>query len=172
MAASSHADQSPDTKKLAAGDSVLQEPAERLCRYVGSVSEPPITPEAVKGITQAVRLLRELLTFAVPSGPELPRSALEAGRDALAKLESLQYAEKIFLQAGEHSRGRAVKRRHVAAKALKTKQENPRLRRLELARQFCSCGRKGHTNDCAKRLYRDMKRLKALIRRILASYPA
>jgi hypothetical protein len=81
-------------------------------------------------------------------------------------------AEKAFLAAGEHPKGRPVVRRHVAAKALEAKLANPRLKRRELAQKFCPCGKKNHTEECAERLRRDMQRLNVLIRQILRDYPA
>ena len=149
---------------------------EAVNRLTGAVclssEERPITAETVGRVQRAVRLLGELLTYAAPAGPDLPREELEAGRDALAKLQSPEYAEQIFLGAGEHRRGRPVKRRQVAAMALEAKQRNPNLPRLELAQQFCPCGKARHDSDCVERLRRDIQRLNALIRRILRDYPA
>jgi hypothetical protein len=155
------------------GESVLLEPIRRIRQYAAArLAEGPITPEAVSRIEEAVRRLRTLLTYAVAPGPDLARQVLEAGRDALARSESPEVAERAFLAAGEHPKGRPVARRHVAAKALEAKLANPRLKRRELAQQFCPCGNGRHTQTCAERLRRDVKRLKALIRRILADYPA
>ena len=132
----------------------------------------PIQPETLERLRQAVRLLDQLHTFALPAGPELPRESLEAGRDAIARLQSPEIAQEIFEIAGEHRRGRPVTRRHVAAAALEAKQQNPSLTRLELAQKFCPCGKARHNAECAERLRRDMQRLNALIRRILRDYPA
>jgi len=173
MAAPSQSDPPSDPAKLGTGERVLLEPTRRVCACItASVTQRPITPEALKRAEQAIRRLRELFTFGIPAGPDLPREELEAGRDALAKLQSPAYAYKIFLAAGEHRRGRPVKRRHVAAKALEAKQQNPRLTRFELAQQFCPCGKARHNTQCVERLRRDMQRLSALIRRILGDYPA
>lgn len=162
----------PDTETLSAGESVLLEPTRRVCQYVARLAEQSITPDTVSRMGNAVRALRTLLTYGVAPGPDLPREALEAGRNELANRESPEIAEKAFYGAGEYSQGHPVTRRHVTAKALEAKLANPRLTRVDLARQFCPCGKTHHNHDCAERLRRNLKRLKALIRRILADYPA
>jgi hypothetical protein len=160
-----------ETETLSAGESVLLEPTRRVCQYVARLAEQPITPDTVSRMGNAVRALRTLLTYGIAPGPDLPREVLETGRNELANRESPEIAEKAFLAAGELAKGRPVMRRHVAAKALEAKLANPHLKRRELARQFCPCG-KTHTQQCANRLRRDMQRLNALIRQILRGYPA
>jgi len=173
MATASKSDRPSGQVKLKAGERVLSEPARRLCACItASITERPIQPEGLKRAEQAIQLLRKLFTFATPAGPELPREALEAGRGALANLQTPEYAEDIFLKAGEYRRGRPAKRRHVAAAALEAKQDNPSLKRLQLAQQFCPCGKPRHNAACAERLRRDMQRLNELIRCILRDYPA
>jgi hypothetical protein len=157
--------------KLKPGESVVLEPAKRLLRAI-ALRERPIRAETVARVQQAIRLLRQLFTYAASAGPDLPRRELEAGMVALTKFQSWEDAEKAFLSAGEHRRGRPVKRRHVAAIALEEKQRSPRLKRIELAQKFCPCDKAHHNAKCAERLRRDIQRLKALIRRILRDYPA
>ena len=134
------------------------------------LAQRPITAETVQRAQQGTQLLQELLTYAVP--PRLSRKELEAGRYAFAKFQSSEYAEEIFVKAGEHRRGRPVKHRQVAPIALEAKQRHPGLSRLQLAQQFCPCGKTRHNAECAERLKRDILRLHALIRHILREYPA
>jgi hypothetical protein len=158
--------------KLKPGESVLLEAAKRLTDAACALlRQHPITKENLERVHQATRLLEELLTFAPSSDPQVSRTELEAGRDALEKLTSAQEADETLLMAGIR-RGRLVVRRHVAAIALGAKKRNPRLTRLELAQQFCACSKAHHSKSCAERLRRDIQRLNELIRRILRDYPA
>src|SRR5713226_4968687 len=101
MVASSQSDPPSDQAELAAGEGVLLEPIRRVCACItASAAQRPITPEALKRAEQAIRRLRELLTFGIPPGPDLSREDLEAGRDALARLQSPGYAYEILLAAG------------------------------------------------------------------------
>ncbi len=166
-----------ESRKAPPGQSVLLEPIERLCRFVtcatGEIAQKLAATEVeLSQIATAIRLLRELTTFAAPPGPELPRRELEAGVAALAKFVTPEEAKRAYYVAGEYGRGRPIVRRHVVAAALEMKENNPHLSRVELAQRFCPCGKTTHDSKCAQRLRRDIQRLKALIRKILAEYPA
>jgi hypothetical protein len=154
------------------GEGVWAEPAKRLLDFIGRVTEGKITNVGLSEALRAAWLLQRLMTFVTPPGPELPREYLVAGANALKGFTSTEVAEKAYLAAGEHPKGRPVVRRYVAAAALEYKKARPRVGRLALAQQFCPCSKTRHDNHCAKRLRRDIQRLNVLIRQILAGYPA
>jgi hypothetical protein len=136
MANASKSDHPSVQANFKAGERLLFEPVRRLCACLStSITERSFQPETIERRRQAMRLLGELQTFAVPPGPELPRETLEAGRDAVAKITSTEYAQEIFWKAGEHRRGKPVTRRHVAAAALEAKQ-HIRLERIKSSVEF------------------------------------
>jgi hypothetical protein len=166
-----------DNSEFNLGGSVLDVPVSSLSTYIERTAEQIAnggapTREELSRAEEAARLLRELLTFTSPPGPDLAREDLEAGATALARFATPEAVRKAYFAAGEHRKGRPVVRRHVAAAALEYKNANPQASRLALARRFCPCGRARHDDNCAKRLRRDIQRLNVLIREILEKYPA
>jgi hypothetical protein len=165
------------SRELRPGESVLLQPMERLCQFIAHFSERvterrTVTAEEARQAENAMRLLRKLLSFALPPGPELTREELQAGYTKLARLVPPQEAQQAYYSAGDYRRGRPGVRRHVAAVALEVNRDNPRMTRLELAKKLCACGKAHHGQKCAERLRRDILRLKALLREILSNYPA
>lgn len=121
---------------------------------------------------EQLRLLRELATYTVRPVALLSPEELQARRDRLAQLVPPQDDPETYYAAAEEYAGRPVVSRYVAARALTAKRANPRLTRSELAQQFCPCGNATHDKNCTEQLRRDLKRLSALIQRILHNYPA
>ncbi len=167
----------PESQKgHAAGQSIILEPILRLCRYINNINTRIVknhvaTLEDCAGLKEAMRLIGQLRTFAVPPGPDLPRQELKAGVEFLREFAKPEEAEKAYYDAGSYPRGRPVIRRHVAAAALEAKRADPGLKRREIVDKLCPCGGE-HDRKCAERLRRDMLRLANLSKEILAKYPS
>jgi len=166
---------------LRPGESVVTAPVKLLCKTMMQILErmrdknwkrPDIDEDLLKlsSVAQGLNLIPKLVSFHAVPGPLLSREELEAGAILLARLLPELSAEEVQRRAytaEDCGRGRPVERRYVAAAALEAQWNNPKLTRLELAKMFCPCRKRQHDRDCAKRLRRDVLRLKKLLKDLI-----